>query len=77
MIAPPDTFRNLIGILGGVSLFAEKIGVGAFAAKKMRDRNSIAVRYWPAVIAVSEADGIALTTDDLVRMATVEKDRAA
>lgn len=73
----PDTFRTLVGTLGGVSAFAEKVGVGAFAAKKMRDRNSIAVRYWPAVIAAAAADGIDLSTDDLMQMALVEKDRAA
>lgn len=64
----PDTFRTLIDRLGGVTRFAEKIGAGAFAAKKMRDRNSIAVRHWPTVIAASHGDGIALTTDDLVAM---------
>lgn len=77
MTGKPNTFRTLVNALGGVSQFAEKIGVGAFAAKKMRDRNSIAVRYWPAVIAASVAEGIDLTTDDLMQMALVEKDRAA
>ena len=64
----PDTFRTLIDRLGGVTRFAEKIGAGAFAAKKMRDRNSIAVRHWPEVIAASHEAGLALTSDDLVDM---------
>lgn len=68
MIQKPDTFRTLIERLGGVSRFAEKIGAGAFAAKKMRDRNSIAVRHWPEVIAASHEAGLDLSTDDLVGM---------
>lgn len=64
----PDTFRALITSLGGVSRFADLIGVGAYAAKKMRDRDSIAVRYWPNVITAANAAGLVLTNDDLVGM---------
>lgn len=68
MDTKPDTFRALIAQLGGVTAFAGKIGAGAFAAKKMRDRNSIAVRYWPDVITASRDSGLDLTSDDLVGM---------
>lgn len=64
----PETFRGLIDDLGGVRTFADKMGLGEFAAKKMRDRNSVAVDHWPALIAVAKADKIELTNDDLVRM---------
>ncbi len=68
MIQKPDTFRTLIAHLGGVSSFAGKLGVGEHAAKKMRDRNSVAVSYWPALIDAARADGLLLTTDDFVNM---------
>lgn len=65
----PDTFRALIDRLGGVSGFSAKTGIGEFAAKKMRDRNSIAVRHWPTLIRVCASEGMDLCTDDLLRMA--------
>lgn len=68
MINKPGTFRDLIAHLGGVNAFAAKAQLGEFAAKKMRDRNSIAVRHWPDVISAARADGLILTTDDLVNM---------
>lgn len=76
MIEKPDTFRDLISRLGGVSAFAAKMSIGEFAAKKMRDRDSIAVDHWAGVIGVARADGLILTTDDLVNM-KLRKQRAA
>lgn len=69
MLQKPDTFRALIARLGGVNAFADKARLGEFAAKKMRDRNSIAVKHWPVVIDAARDDGLILTTDDLVSMA--------
>lgn len=68
MIEKPDTFRALIDRLGGVNAFASKARIGEFAAKKMRDRNSIAVAHWPAVLTAARDDGLILTSDDLVNM---------
>jgi hypothetical protein len=68
MIQKPDTFRTLIDRMGGVSSFADKLGVGEFAAKKMRDRNSVAVDHWPALIDAARIDGLIFTTDDFVNM---------
>lgn len=68
MMHKPDTFRALIDRLGGVSAFAGKVGIGEHSAKKMRDRNSIAVSHWPAIIVAARADGLLLTSDDLVNM---------
>lgn len=68
MIEKPDTFRSLIEALGGVKAFADKLGVGEFAAKKMRDRNSVAVDHWPVLALVAREDGILLTSDDFVAM---------
>ncbi len=68
MLTKPDTFRALIHRLGGVNSFAAKMGFGEFAAKKMRDRNSVAVKHWPKLIEVARADGLILTSDDFVNM---------
>lgn len=68
MIEKPGTFRDLVTHFGGVNNFAAKVGIGEFAAKKMRDRNSIAVRHWPDVISAARGEGLILTTDDLVNM---------
>lgn len=68
MIEKPGTFRDLIVRLGGVNAFAAKMKIGEFAAKKMRDRSSIAIDHWPDVIAIARKDGLILTTDDLVNM---------
>jgi hypothetical protein len=68
MIQKPTTFRSLIDHLGGVVAFAAATHIGEFAAKKMRDRNSIAVEHWPVIIGVARDQGLILTTDDLVNM---------
>jgi hypothetical protein len=78
MIEKPDTFRTLIEALGGVKSFADNLGVGEFAAKKMRDRSSVAVDHWPRLILVARERGFLFTTDDFVAMAQkrqVEKRR--
>lgn len=63
--------------MGGVNGFASKLGVGEHAAKKMRDRNSVAVEYWPALIDAARADGLILTTDDFVNMKLRAKQQVA
>jgi hypothetical protein len=68
MIEKPQTFRALIDHLGGVTKFSQITGIGAFSAKKMRDRNSIAVEHWTGVISAAKAEGLILTSDDLVNM---------
>jgi hypothetical protein len=70
MFEKPQTFRALIEDgFGGVASFAEATGIGEFASKKMRDRNSIAVEHWPVVIAAAkEAKGLLFTSDDFVAM---------
>lgn len=78
MIEKPNTFRTLIEALGGVKSFADKMKLGEFAAKKMRDRSSIATDHWPRLLQVCRENGILFTTDDFVDMATrreVEKRR--
>jgi len=68
MNTAPKTFRDLIDRLGGVSSFAAETGIGEHSAKKMRDRNSIAVAHWPAVIGAARKHGLSLSSDDLLAM---------
>lgn len=78
MIEKPDTFRSLIEALGGVKAFADKMNLGEFAAKKMRDRNSVATDHWPRLVQVCRENGFLFTTDDFVEMSTkrqIEKRR--
>jgi len=70
MIEKPDTFRTLIEALGGVKAFADKLGVGEFAAKKMRDRSSVGVNHWPQLVLVAREHGYLFTTDDFVAMSS-------
>lgn len=69
MIEKPTTFRTLIQSLGGVKSFADKMGLGEFAAKKMRDRNSIATDHWPKLLQVCRENGFLFTSDDFLEMA--------
>ena len=69
MIEKPDTFRDLIKALGGVKAFADKMHLGEFAAKKMRDRSSIGMDHWSKLLMVTRENGFLYTTDDFVAMA--------
>lgn len=74
----PDTFRTLIEALGGVKSFANQMGFTEFAAKKMRDRNSIHSDHWPLLSRVARENALLYTSDDFVAMSklrTVEKRR--
>lgn len=69
MQTKPTNFRTLIDDhLGGVSGTAEKLGVSEHAAKKMRDRRSIAFEHWPRLIELLRDDGVFLTDSDLREM---------
>lgn len=68
MTRKPGTFTDLIAALGGVAQFSAATGINEHTAKKMRDRNSIAPKHWPAVIAAASAAGLPLSADDLLRM---------
>jgi hypothetical protein len=74
----PATFRTLIEALGGVKSFANQMGFTEFAAKKMRDRNSISSDHWSLLASVCRSNALLYTTDDFVAMSqhrTVEKRR--
>jgi hypothetical protein len=68
MMNKPQTFRDLIARIGGVSTFALAMGIPASTAKKMRDRSSVATHHWAKLQEVARAHGLLFTSDDFVQM---------
>jgi hypothetical protein len=54
----PISISDLIATWGKLTEFAADVGCGYEAARKMRDRESIAPEHWARVISASEARGI-------------------
>ena len=70
------TFADLIGTWPrdpqedrtSIGSFAADIGVPYQHAATMKQRNSIAVEFWPAVIRAAGRRGIEITNDSLLKM---------
>lgn len=76
----PSTISGLIANWDKLTGFAADVGCGYEAARKMRDRESIAPEHWSKVIAASEAKGIPGITYEWLavrRAAASEKEQAA
>lgn len=69
---PINSFRDLIDRMGGITPFRTALGIEYVTAQKMRQRDSIAPKHWPDVIAHARGLGIQITADDLMRMKTRE-----
>jgi len=54
----PATISELIKNWEKITEFCADVGCGYEAARKMRDRESIAPEHWPSIIKASEAKGI-------------------
>jgi hypothetical protein len=54
----PASIPDLISRWGKLTLFAADVGCGYEAARKMRDRASIAPEHWPSVIRASDEKGV-------------------
>ena len=54
----PASISDLISKWKTVAAFAGAVGCGYEAARKMRDRESIAPEHWQAVITAAEAKGV-------------------
>lgn len=54
----PATISDLINQWDKLTEFSADVGCGYEAARKMRDRESIAPEHWPSIIKASEAKGI-------------------
>jgi hypothetical protein len=57
-MSEPSSISNLISSWRTIAEFAADVGCGYEAARKMRDRESIAPEHWANVIAAADAKGI-------------------
>ncbi|OJX74172.1 carph-isopro domain-containing protein [uncultured Mesorhizobium sp.] len=62
------TVHDIFDSMGGTGAVAKVIGVKHSAASEMRRRQSIPVKYWPALIESARLGGLAITSDVLVRV---------
>lgn len=75
-VSPMD-HATLITDLGGPTKLAQRLGgIDRGAVYKWRERNSIPRDYWPEVVAVAKADGIAIALDDYFRMLSGRRAKA-
>lgn len=73
-----QTVHDIFEALGGTGAVAKVIGVKHSAASEMRRRQSIPVKYWPALMAKASEERIAIDSDVLVRVhVSAEEGRAA
>ena len=54
----PNSISDLISRWDTITAFAAAVGCGYEAARKMRDRQSIAPEHWPAVVKAAETHGL-------------------
>jgi hypothetical protein len=54
----PSSISDLISRWPTIGAFAAAVGCGYEAARKMRDRQSIAPEHWAAVVAAAKAKGL-------------------
>lgn len=62
LMSEPSSISDLISNWRTIAEFASDVGCGYEAARKMRDRESIAPEHWAKVISASETKGIAGVT---------------
>ncbi len=72
----PATFSELLTHWSTLDLSAD-LDVPYVTARKMRERESVGVKHWPALIEKAEAKGIILEYSDLVAMHRASKREAA
>ncbi|WP_379069232.1 hypothetical protein ACHMW4_04230 [Mesorhizobium sp. UC22_110] len=78
-MSTPGSIPELIANWSKLTEFATDVDCGYEAARKMRDRGSIAPEHWAKVIAASEAKGIPGITYEWLatRRATPAPEQAA
>lgn len=70
MIEAPSSISDLIARWKTIAAFAADVGCGYEAARKMRDRQSIAPEHWRAVVTACQIRGIeGVTLDWLAELA--------
>lgn len=76
VVCKKDNMKNvesIISDLGGNSVVAGWLNVGASTVSEMKRRKSIPVEYWPGLISLSSDKGGSLTNDVLVDAHTKAK----
>lgn len=76
----PVSLSALVALWPTIVEYASDVGCGYEAARKMRDRNSIAPEHWPNVIAACEKRGIKGVTFEWLakqRIASAAEEQAA
>ncbi len=75
----PTSIPDLISRWPKLTEFVADVGCGYEAARKMKDRGSIAPEHWPAVIAAAERRGVSGVTFEwlAVQRATAATENAA
>ena len=63
----PDTFEDLIE-QWGIAQFADDLGINYSTANAMKQRNSVAVKYWPQIIQAAPRRGFKLSPVALLTM---------
>lgn len=77
-MSTPNTIPDLIAHWDKLTQFAADVGCGYEAARKMRDRGSIAPEHWPNVIRASAEKGIeGITYEWLATRRASSSERAA
>jgi len=62
------TVANVIRLWPSVGEFAADLGVSAFAAYKMRDRNAIRAKHWPTLLSSAQRRGLAVDAHTLIAL---------
>ena len=68
MSTKPTTFEDLLALFSHNEL-SLALGVEYVTARKMRERASVNVIYWPSLIVAAAGKGVAIGYPDLVAMA--------
>ena len=63
-----QTVPDIINTLGGNAKVASALGLIPSTVSEMKRRQSIPVKYWPRIVAMSREAGKKLTFDKLVRL---------
>lgn len=74
----PESFTEIIDALGGGYALGGRMGLPTGTTSAMRTRDSIAPGYWPQVIQIAEAVGLAgVTYETLARLYAARRKRPA
>ena len=68
MKTKPTTFPELLSLWPSPKDLSLALGVPYINAQQMKMRKSVSVKHWPQLIQAARAEGVKITSDDLVAM---------